>query len=115
MSCTGKKLVIDGKEYVLSEPTAEQSADVVLVRTYSAGVHVGRLVWRDGIDVTLADAHRIWKWSGANTLNELSQKGASGADTRISERVPEVILTEAIEIIKCSVMAAENLRTPRWK
>ncbi len=39
----------------------------VLVRTYSAGVHFGILVKRDGKEVTLANCRRIWSWNGANT------------------------------------------------
>ena len=52
-----------------------KAARVVLVRTYSAGVHVGTLVSREGRDVVLADARRIWSWRGANTLHEISLRG----------------------------------------
>jgi hypothetical protein len=48
----------------------ESSGKYVIVRTYSAGVHFGRLVARRGKEVDLADARRIWFWKGANTLNE---------------------------------------------
>lgn len=88
---------------------------VVVVRTFSAGVHVGTLVSQDGKVVTLADATRVWRWRGAKTLSELSQRGASTAEyTRISKPVPSITLTEAIEIIPCSAAAAENLLSPRW-
>ena len=91
------------------------SKDLVLVRTLSAGVHVGELVSKDGPEVTLANAHRIWRWRGANTLNELALRGASmDAFTRISESVTEIILIEAIEIIAISDAAVKNLTTPRW-
>ncbi len=87
---------------------------IVLVRTYSAGVHVGVLESRTGRDVVLRDAHRVWRWRGANTLHELSQKGASQDYSRISERVPRIELTEAIEVIDCSPDAAVSLRMARW-
>lgn len=95
---------------------AAKSAKVVLVRTYSAGVHVGELVSRTGKEVVLRDAHRIWRWRGANTLHELAQRGASTTEwTRISDRAPgEVTLTEAIEVIETSQEAAANLRLARW-
>ena len=86
----------------------------VVVRTYSAGVHVGTLVSRKGKEVTLADARRVWRWRGANTLHELSQRGAAEDYTRISEPTPEIVLTEAIEIITASKMGAENLARSRW-
>jgi hypothetical protein len=93
-----------------------KQSKVVLVRTYSAGVHVGTPVGKlKGKEITLKDAHRIWRWAEANTLHEVSQKGASEKSfTRVSERVPSITLTEAIEVIPCSVAAAKNLTTPRW-
>lgn len=89
--------------------------NVVVIRTYSAGVHVGELVSREGKEVVLANAHRIYRWKGANTLHELSQKGVDLDYTRISESVPSITLTEAIEVIPCSPEAAINLCTPRWE
>ena len=93
---------------------ATKKRKVVLVRTYSAGVHVGELVSHKNKEVTLANAHRVWRWKGANTLHELSQNGADMQWTRISERVPEITLTEAIEVLSCSDYGAKNLREPRW-
>ena len=87
---------------------------VVVVRTYSAGVHVGELVSRDGKEVVLKDANRIWRWRGANTLHELALRGADQDWTRISETVAEILLTEAIEVLPATPEAAANLRTARW-
>lgn len=87
---------------------------IVVVRTYSAGVHVGTLESRDGTVVTLSGAVRVWRWSEANTLSELSQKGAGEKYTRISGPVPEITLTQATEIILCSDVAAANLMRSRW-
>lgn len=86
----------------------------VLVRTYSAGVHCGVLAAQDGKQVTLSDARRIWRWRGANTLNELSAAGCDDSYSRISEPVPEIVLTEAIEIIPCNPVAMDNLSRSRW-
>jgi hypothetical protein len=86
----------------------------VLIRTYSAGVHFGMLSFKNGKEVHLENARRIWRWKGANTINELSQNGADFEWTRISEAVPRIELTEAIEIIPCSEIAIENLKQSRW-
>lgn len=86
----------------------------VLVRTYSAGVHCGIISEEEGETLVLLDARRIWRWRGANTLNELSQNGADQEWTRISEPVPELKLTNAIEIIPCSSEARKNLTNSRW-
>jgi len=85
----------------------------VIVRTYSAGVHYGTLVKRTGKEVVLSDARRIWYWKGANTLNEISLRGV-GAGSKISERVAEITLTEAIEVIPCASAAASNLDGASW-
>ena len=86
----------------------------VVVRTYSAGVHVGYLVSRDGPEVVLADAARVWRWRGAHTLHEIALRGAAQEYTRISERVPSITLTGAIEIIGASDSARDNLLATRW-
>lgn len=116
MTCSGKKVTIDGKEYLLVDPNskAPSTKGVVLVRTDRSGVHVGELASRTGSEVTLHHGHRIWRWRGANTLHELSQCGADQDWTRISERVPVILLLDAIEIIPCSEAAAINLTNPRW-
>ena len=85
----------------------------VIVRTYSAGVHCGTLANRDGKEVTLTDARRIWSWTGANTLHEISLNGV-GKGSRISESVPTMLLTEAIEVIPASEAARANLTAAGW-
>lgn len=85
----------------------------VLIRTYSAGVHFGSLIERNGQEVALADARRIWSWQGRNTLNEIALHGV-GKGSRVSEAVPRIELTQAIEVIDCSAEAVENLQAGKW-
>ena len=59
----------------------------VVIRTYSAGVHVGELVDRRGQEVDLANSRRIWRWNGANTLNEIANHGVDANNSKISEPV----------------------------
>ena len=82
----------------------------VLIRTYSAGVHCGHLALRKGTEVTLHQARRIYSWNGAFTLNEIANAGV-GAGSKLSAVTAEIVLTQAIEIITCSEVAAESL----WK
>lgn len=86
--------------------------EFVIVRTWTAGVHCGILSECSGTAVVLKDARRIWRWSKAFSLNELSQKGG-GEDSRISQPVPKILLTQAIEIIPCAPKAIENLQRSR--
>lgn len=81
----------------------------VIIRTYSAGVHFGTLAARDGKEVTLNNARRLWYWEGAFTLSAVAQNGVNKS-SKLSVSVPEIILTEAIEIIPCSEAATANLR-----
>lgn len=86
--------------------------EFVIVRTYSAGVHMGTLRECNGTAVTLENARRLYRWSGAFTLNEVSQYGV-GEDSRISQSVPKILLTQAIEVIPCSDTAKANLSRSR--
>lgn len=86
----------------------------VLVRTYSAGVHIGTLMEHKGKEIVLLNAKRIWRWRGANTLSEVSQNGIDKEFTRISEMVPSIFLSEAIEIIPCSEKAIASFES-RWE
>ena len=92
---------------------ARDIGEYVVVRTYSAGVHVGVLDSRSGQEVVLSDPRRIWKWTGANTLHEISLRGV-GSDSRVSEQVESVTLTQAIEVLRCTSEAEKNLRGAKW-
>lgn len=85
----------------------------VVVRTYSAGVHVGTLAERNGKEVTLTDARRIWLWKGANTLHEIANGGV-GKGSKISEPAACILLTEAIEIIVATEAARASLMAAGW-
>lgn len=77
----------------------------VLVRTYSAGVHIGTLTAMDDKVVTLTDCRRIWRWYGALELYAVAQRGLNSAKSTLSVVSPQIILTEAIEIHPTSATA----------
>jgi len=87
----------------------------VIVRTYSAGVHCGVLISHKDKRVELSNARRIWRWKGENTLHEISLRGCAEEWSRISEPVDNIVLTEAIEVIKCTQEARVNLERSRWE
>ena len=88
--------------------------EFVVVRTYSAGVHFGTLAEIAGTCVKLTGARRVWRWRGANSLNELANAGAAEEYTRISEPVEAILLTESIEVIPCTKKGKANLSRSRW-
>lgn len=81
-----------------------------IVRTYSAGVFAGTLAERNGKEARLIDARRIWYWAGAASLSQLAVDGTSRPkDCKFPVAVPEVLLTEAIEIIPCTEKARKSI------
>lgn len=90
---------------------------VCMVRTYSAGVFLGEVVSRDGKEVALKDARRIWYWSGAASLSQLATEGTSDPNNcKFPAPVAEVLLTEAIEIIPATEAAIASIAAvPAWK
>lgn len=76
--------------------------DFVLIRTHSAGVHFGTLINKEGKEVTLSNARRLWSWTGALSLSEIANKGIDLKNSKVSVPVEEIILTEATEIIRVS-------------
>ena len=89
----------------------------VIVRTYSAGVFAGTLVSRDGKEVQLADARRLWYWAGSASLSQLAVDGTSKpTECKFPIAVPSVTLTEAIEILDVTPKAETSIKgVPVWK
>jgi hypothetical protein len=84
--------------------------EYVIVRTYSAGVFAGTLAARDGKEVTLTNACRLWRWAGAASLSQLAQSGTSKPDEcKFPEPVNRVDLTEAIEILSVTDKAKKSI------
>lgn len=115
---------INNVEYVRKDSVASmqkaESVDgmeYVVIRTYSAGVHAGYLKKREGKEVTLVNSRRLYYWEGAFTLSTVATKGVSRPENcKFPGEVPEIILTEAIEIIPCTEFAKNSIQTvPLWK
>ena len=86
--------------------------DYCLVRTYSAGVFAGTVVSKEGKEVELKNARRLWYWEGSSSLSELAVKGTSKPDKcKFPVAVPKVYLTEVIEIIPCSKKAELSIKS----
>ena len=80
----------------------------VVIRARNAGVHYGKLV-ETGDFVTLENAHRIWKWSGAFTLSELSQKGITGGRVACEVSHLSIPVSDIGEILNLTPEAREKL------
>lgn len=83
-----------------------------ILRTRSAGIHMGYLRELAGTTAIVSEARRLWRWSGAFTLNEAAVYGV-GEDSRISAPVARIYLSEVIEVIPCTEKAKNNLSQSR--
>ena len=94
--------------------TQNQSADSPMigrkcvVRTCNAGVHFGTVSAHCGQQVVLTEARRIHYWEKAFTLSAVAKHGIGG-DSRVSCAIPEILLTDVIELIPMSEKATKNL------
>lgn len=90
---------------------------ICMVRTNSAGVFAGVLAERNGKECLVKNARRIWYWSGAASLSQLALDGTSDPENcKFPDAVPEVLLTEVIEIIPMSTKAIESIAgVPPWR
>ena len=88
----------------------------VIVRTFSAGCFAGYIESRDGKEVVLADARRLWYWAGACSLSELAVNGtAKPRECKFPVLVPRITLTEAIEIIETTPRGSSSIQgVPVW-
>lgn len=68
-----------------------------LIRTYSAGVHIGYVISVNEMEVHLKNALRLWKWEGGGlSLSAVANNGIKGG--RLN-KTGEIFLTNVIEII----------------
>src|SRR5574343_220052 len=87
-----------------------------IVRTQSAGVFFGHIKRRNGAEVEMINARRIWYWDGAASLSQLAQSGTVCPDKcKFPEPVSRVILLGAIEILDVTEAAAATMdAVPIW-
>ena len=108
-----QSVTIDGVVFVRADSVpAPAPGPLSIVRTIDMGVHIGEVASIEGRTVVLRHARRLWRWRGANTLNEIALRGVTRSEhTRISEVIPEITLLSAGEIIP----VAEGVDlTPVW-
>lgn len=89
----------------------------VIVRTYSAGAFAGMLESREGKEVVMRQARRLWYWSGAASLSQLATSGTSKPkQCKFPVAVDRVELTEAIEILDVTPEARTSIEAvPVWE
>ena len=113
------EIKLNGIDYVRKDSVDESKMvcvdglQMVMIRTYSAGVHYGYLHKKEstlsGIEVELVQARRVWSWSGAASLSQLAMEGTSKPDDCKFPCFVNAIILVAIEIIPMTVKAVNSL------
>ena len=124
MSNKPQTLKLDDVEYIRADQAPVLAEEVAgfrycVVRTYSAGVHIG-YVETFGSDnnpqyAKLLKSRRLHYWNKAASLSQVAMEGV-GTESRIAMEIPEIELTDVIEVIPCSEFAADFFQKAQaWK
>jgi len=118
-----KEINVNGIDYVRADSISNlapktDDMNYCVVRTYSAGVHIG-YVEEFGIKqpqhAKLINSRRLHYWNGAASLSQVAIDGVDDT-SRIAVELPEIELTDVIEIIPCSEKAMEFFKGAKaWK
>ena len=122
MNVDCKSILVNGVEYVQKGTKSQPSETLnglkyVICRTYSAGVFAGYLKERNGQEVTLLQARRLWYWDGAASLSQAAEEGFSKPENcKFPQEISEVLLLQAIEILPTTMKAQESIKRIKvWK
>ena len=88
-----------------------------IIRADRAGVFAGNIKGRNGNEVTLTNARRLWYWDGAATLSQLALEGVKKPNNcKFTVAVSEITILGVIEIIPCTAMAEDCIKKVKeWK
>ena len=89
----------------------------VIVRADKAGVFFGTLTKKEGLEVQLTDARKLYYWSGANAIEQIALEGVKDPDDcKFTVTVKEVTISNYIQIITCTSDSIYNLESVKeWK
>lgn len=110
MLINGNNNIINNHDAVLECKTSLASNYVgkhCIIRTFSAGVHFGKVEQAEGREVVLSASRRIWSWSNRFTLSKIAEEGLESA--KVSCLVNDIYLSEAIEILPVSDKSRESI------
>lgn len=116
-------ITIDDVKYIRADSVVNKAADdfdgmkYVICRTYSAGVFAGYLESRNGQEVVMRNARRLWYWEGAASLSQIAEEGSSKPNScKFPQTVDRVELLQAIEILSCTKKAQDFIASVKiWK
>jgi hypothetical protein len=89
----------------------------VIVRSDRAGVFFGTLTKKEGSEVQLSNARKLYYWSGAAAVEQLAIDGVANArDCKFTVVNEEITVNNYIQILTCTEKAIINLENVKeWK
>ena len=89
----------------------------VIIRADRAGVFFGTLTEKDGDEVLLTNARKLYYWNGAAAIEEIANIGTKKPkDCKFTVAVKSIIIMQVIQILPCtgeSIKVIENV--PEWR
>lgn len=88
-----------------------------IIRGDRSGVFFGQIAGRNGQEVELRNVRKLWYWDGACAVEQLAVEGVKRSnECKFTVVVPEMVVTDAIQILPCSDKAAKILGEVKvWK
>ena len=88
-----------------------------IIRGNRSGVFFGQIADRNGEEVELRNVRKLWYWDGACAVEQLAVDGVTNpSDCKFTVVVPEMVVTDAIQILPCSDKAVKILgKVKVWK
>ena len=87
-----------------------------IVRSPKAGVFYGYITEKDGDEVTMKDVRCLWRWAGANSLNDLAAYGVKHPEEcKFTNAHKSITILDVCEILPVSERAEKIIdQVPEW-
>lgn len=108
-------LMIDDVKYVRADAVKETAETLdgmpyKIVRCDRTGVFAGYVESRNGQEVVIRKARRLWYWSGAASLSQLAMEGVKNPnECKFPCEVDRVEVLDAIEILDVTAQAKKSI------
>lgn len=88
-----------------------------IIRGDRSGVFYGEIAERNGQEVKIRNARRLWYWDGAASISQLALEGVTAPQNcKFTVTVDEITILDAIELIPCTEAAVKRIEGVKvWK
>lgn len=88
-----------------------------IIRGDRSGVFYGEIAERNGQEVKIRNARRLWYWDGAASISQLALEGVTAPQNcKFTVTVDEITILDAIELIPCTEAAMKRIDGVKvWK